>query len=241
MVKHLGIGNFELIVFNNDYLDIDQDSYNKINIACDVLNIKRINIDIDIDVLNKIQRKNEEIFNKHNVYSGSGSITSSYALCWAWKNYLSKESGPIFIIDCDMFFIKDTDLSSLLEYDILYVHQSKENMEYMWSGICFLNMSKLENPDEINWSYGSIDNVFLDTGGLTSLYLKKYKNDKIRPFNPHIHISNEEGFDEINYEKFRFIDDEFRILHYRSGSNWNNKSDDYHHKKTEWLKNKLLC
>ena len=238
--------DFEFIVFNNAIFDHDKKNYIDIQGFCKTNNIKCIDIEKDEILINEIynyQNNNgpEKVFNNENLYTNSG-IACAYPLCFAWKHYISKTDDLVCIIDSDMFFIDKENIGKLLnEFDLLFVAQSRigENIkiEYMWNGISYLNLSTLPQKETLNWWCGECEGVSGDVGAHTHYYLSENQNlIKIK----HLSIMSVKyddscDFTPANYE-YIGVGENKNILHYRSGSNWDQKSDDYHHKKTIWLK-----
>lgn len=239
--KH--IKAFEFIVFNNATFDLNKKHYNEIHEWCNKNNIKCIDVIKDTELINNIKKTDSgaNIFKHDGTYADAG-YACTFSLEFAWKNYISKLSEKICIIDSDMFFIKNFEFAPDLE--LSYIPQSRDNsVLYMWNGIVFADLNKLPEKESISWWVGYVNNVPVDVGGQSHFYLTKHKkNLKIIEMAPH-HITYDEecsnfGFNPPNYEYIAF-NGEYIILHHRGGSNWHGSSQDYIAKKFAWLKYRL--
>lgn len=162
---------------------------------------------------------------------------------WCWDNYISEDNNNIsFIIDSDMFIINKFNVQKYLgENDICADYDKRLHVNYIWNGLMIFS-PKLKNKKELNFSEGVVDGVITDVGGNLFYYIKKY-NPKIKHIENigYIHSKNNNLHllpQEIKYT----YDDEFlceffeqTFFHYRAGSNWNNKSINFHNKKTAML------
>jgi hypothetical protein len=240
------IGDFNFIVFNNALFDKNKDHYYAIHKFCKENNIQCIDVQKDDNLVAKIHSYDgENVFNGFNEYSNP-CIACAYPLCWMWEKFLVEANDKICIIDSDMFFVDKKNIDCILdEFDIVYMPQDKGNqsgdvVHYMWNGLCFMNLAKLPDKQSLSWWCGYCEKVPVDVGGRTHFYLKQYK-DKLKTKLLKIYYYGDDpecNFSPSNYE-YLGIDDEKLILHYRGGSNWDYKSEDYHTKKTLWLKSKL--
>jgi hypothetical protein len=131
-------------------------------------------------------------------------------------------------------------------------------VEYLWNGIVFFNMPTLPDKERINFNCGYVEGAPTDVGGNLYYYLKEHTALKLKHING-LYLSHafcgsctnnspvcthnteilkqgslspdtiwfaQQGPDSIEF----FADGSF--LHYRSGTNWNNKSSQYHQEKT---------
>lgn len=133
-------------------------------------------------------------------------------------------------------------------------------IEYLWIGIAFLNMAKLPEKELINFNCGKIHGVNVDAGGYTYYYLHKYPALKINLFSalhstslscpacrsirdhyPCNHNRKEFQASGLNDQQIDFLhagleNVEFFIngtfFHYRSGSNWDHRTKEFHETKT---------
>lgn len=238
--KHLA-DDFNFIVFNNASFDLDKKNYNEIHNICRNNGLTCIDMKVDKPLVKSLESyDNERIFDNNGVYFNA-VVACAYPLCYAWRNLISENKGLACIIDSDMFYIKNENISEKLsKYDLLFLSQSSGHVKYMWNGILYMNLDAMENKKELNWWCGRIEGQPLDVGGHTYHYLNKYsKNLKIKHFGQeHIKEDSECDFFPPNYE-YIGVDGSKSILHYRGGSNWDAKTPDYHDKKTKWLIRKL--
>ena len=102
--------------------------------------------------------------------------------------------------------------------------QVRGHVTYMWNGIMFFNMPKIEDKD-IDFSDGMVDGEMTDVGGHTYWYFKnsgvvmKKTNEEFPTYPTHfndLELQNEEVTKGYNIELH--LDDKF--LHYRAATNW---------------------
>ena len=143
---------------------------------------------------------------------------------WTYDNIIRKECSDnlIFFCDSDMFLIDEFDISEYMNDAIIAgLPQYRGHVTYMWNGIMFFNMPKINDLD-INFSDGVIEGELTDVGGSTYWYFKK-NNIKMKEtdvqypthFND-IELQNEEVTKGYNFELH--LDGKF--LHYRAATNW---------------------
>jgi hypothetical protein len=164
----------------------------------------------------------------------------------------------VCIIDSDMFLIKEFSIKNYMENaDIAGHKQLRGNgkISYVWNGIVFLNMPQLPNKNMLDFNCGQIDGYAVDTGGYTHHYLKNNPAVKIRyiegpryisdfRFNNYAHTTELLKGMHFSPALIEFIQTapsniefflDYTFVHYRSGSNWDKKSFEYHEKKTRIL------
>lgn len=104
---------------------------------------------------------------------------------WAWDNYFSNHDGPVMIIDSDMFLIRPFSIEKTLENKhlagILWGTNdivTGEPHSYLWLALILFNNPILPERHSIRFNCGKLPNTnaICDSGGWTSLYLKKYRD-----------------------------------------------------------------
>jgi len=239
--------DFEFVVFNNSKLSGDS-CYDEINKRCREVGATSIDIQRDLALVEECQKLETacSIFNPHGVYS-IANVAHAYALNWAWQNVISKETGPVAIFDSDIFLVQPIKLTDVLyPHQLCCVYDGKPRPQgppimYMWPTFVLIDMARFPDPQTLNWFCGRIENVPVDVGGQTFHYFQAHPELDI--FNvPRTHFCDSESgnFDILNpsnYDEFAVGDSV--VLHYRSGSNWNRRSPEYHQKKTAWLKQRI--
>lgn len=159
--------------------------------------------------------------------------------------------GVVALFDSDLFLIKDFSLEEYLKgYDISGLSQIYGGKKYMWIGIVFLDMRTLPNKKTLRFDCGRVDGTWLDAGGYSHTYLKNNPEAKVRWFNWHVYIDkpifdreflSAHGYSDPLVELLiKGVDDielfqERTLLHYRGGTNWNNKPAEYHNFKRACL------
>lgn len=162
---------------------------------------------------------------------------------WCWDNYICKDKENIsVIIDSDMFLINKFNFSNYLsDYDICADYDKRKNINYIWNGLMIFN-PKMEFRNELNFSEGIVEDAITDVGG-NLYYFFKNRNVKVKHINNigYIHSKNNNVFllpeQIINIYDDSYLCEFFEqsFFHYRAGSNWNNKSLNYHKNKSDML------
>ncbi len=175
----------------------------------------------------------QEIHKIHNP-----SVGYADALNWLVKTYVkNKNFEIIMIVHADIFplqlisiedIIKNYTIASTMEY-----RMAKETkFHYIYPALTLINIKTVKDIDMLNFDCGKVDNVGLDTGGMTYSYINKYTND-VRFIEDDRVPSNKFNFgDRIN----RYLKYDYRIckkhklndgwfaeglFHYVAGSQWN--------------------
>jgi hypothetical protein len=106
-------------------------------------------------------------------------------------NYQLKNPDKYLLLDSDMFLIDYFDINKFSNYDCAVVLQSRNNIGYLWPGLCYFDMTKMKHFELINWSLLP----GFDSGGMTQHWLKKQmttipNTDEIRWTNKEFHTNN---------------------------------------------------
>jgi hypothetical protein len=146
---------------------------------------------------------------------------------WTYDNIIKKnhKNDIVFFCDSDLFLIEEFDIVDYMSDAIIAgLPQKRGKVTYMWNGIMFFNMPKI-NDLNIDFSDGIVDGELTDVGGHTYYYFKKNniemkKTDKEFPVYPthfgDIEIQNDQVTKGYNFELH--LDSKF--LHYRAATNW---------------------
>jgi hypothetical protein len=242
--KHLK-DDFEFIIFNNAQFKVRPQIYSSINKTCYDLGLKVIDVRRDQELADRCQvfEPRFPIFNVRDEYSTDG-VGNEYSLCWAWENVISKEKDMVCLMHSDTFLIGDLTPSDYLkEYDLCYIPQARQGIrEYMWEVFVLMNMSRLPNPETLCWMGGFMTpEIAGDTSCVTSRYLDAHK-DYLKIYHIESHVYHNDpsvGFSTRPVYEVLYFEDKPTVLHYTSASNWDNQSEEFHNKKTEWLKKVL--
>jgi hypothetical protein len=230
--------DFEFIIFNNALFDNSYGrDYENLHQQAEVTGAKMIDIVKDPGLVDRCQKIELScpLFNSPGLYSNA-NVAHAYALCWAWENVISKERGAIGIFDSDVFLVDPVKLTdSLYPYQMRNIpdgkpHPDGRTFRYMWPTFVLIDMTTLPDPETLNWWCGRVENVPVDVGGQTYHYFQAHPSLDVLPV-PRKH------FQEMNYDEFYLGD--ATILHYRSGSNWDHQTREFHQQKTEWLKGRI--
>lgn len=164
----------------------------------------------------------------------------AHTVQWTYDNLIRKNHSEdiVFFLDSDMFLIDEFSIEEYMSDAIIAgLPQVRGHITYMWNGIMFFNMPKIEDKN-IDFSDGMVDGEMTDVGGHTYWYFKntgiemKKTNDEFPTYPTHfndIDLQKDSG----GYNMELHLDDKF--LHYRAATNWHSNwkgSDDPLKKKT---------
>jgi len=141
---------------------------------------------------------------------------------WTYDNIIRKDYGDslVFFCDSDMFLIDEFDIEEYLSDTIIAgLPQVRGHVTYMWNGIMFFNMPKIEDKN-IDFSDGIVDGEMTDVGGHTYWYFKKnnisMKETDVQYPTHYNDIDLQKDAGGYNMELH--LDGKF--LHYRAATNW---------------------
>jgi hypothetical protein len=220
--------DFEFIVVNNASSEA---LYINIEYQCEHLNIKSIDA-------------GKKDFS-HACFS------CAVPLQWCIDEIISKDSNCIsVIVDSDLILFKDFSFNEFIQgYDLAGIAQSRDGgykiIEYIWNCFMIFDNDTMPNIRNFDVGPGMIWKAPLDVGGFTYYYLQNNPSCRWRKITNTSIIVNEfiSLFPE-HAQPFYTLDLGMEIfedcwLHYRGGSNWDNKPQEYHNKKQDFIK-KLL-
>jgi len=115
-------------------------------------------------------------------------------------NKLKNEDGIFFLIDSDMFLIKDFDAKKYMEdYHVSGLRQTRGKIYYLWNGIFLMNLDTAPSKDSLNWDCGKIEGESVDVGGQTYHYLEKNKDNLKVKYMDQVYLGKIEEYQ--NYKK----------------------------------------
>lgn len=217
--------DFEYIIFNN--ADTKENNL-AIKELCKELGIKCIDV--------------EGNDHRHPTYAGT------YPVQWSFHKYIKQETDIIAVmLDSDIFMIKEFSVNDYMNgFDVAAIPQFR-HVTYLHIGIMFFNMDTLPNKDDMNFMHGKIEGALTDGGGYLYYWLKDNPGLRVRYIVTNgIICSKNNNLQFLPAELVKdYIDDyqfgviEKTFLHYRRGSNWDRRSEEFHKNKTILLKRLL--
>tara|TARA_B100001939_G_scaffold330100_1_gene326913 strand:+ start:187 stop:936 length:750 start_codon:yes stop_codon:yes gene_type:complete len=162
----------------------------------------------------------------------------AHTIQWSYDNLIKKNHSDdiVFFTDSDMFLIDEFDIEEYMSDGIIGgLPQGRGHVTYMWNGIMFFNMPKIEDKD-IDFSDGIVEGQLTDVGGHTYYYFKKTgivmkKSDVDYPTH---YYDIDLQKDSNGYDMELHLNGNF--LHYRAATNWHSNwkgSDDPLEEKTK--------
>lgn len=172
------------------------------------------------------------------------NIACAYPINQSLDRFIKRETpGNISVImDSDMFLFSKFSISNFMENnEVCAIPQSRGDYKYMWNGIVFINHSTVSDIENFDFGYDKVQSQG-DVGANMYNYITKNPNCNFKKINhtPHIHGEDKKIYlpsdiADMDNEEFRFDIIESVILYYGQGSNWNNKTEEYHINKTNLL------
>jgi len=156
--KYLLNCDYEFIVFNDAKTYPDFTNGNDVTIrdkifeTCKKLNIQCI-----------------PVTNAHQQFMDCPVIRCVEAMNFMY-DYMLNNKDEYLILDSDMFLIDYMDINKYRKYDCAIVLQCREQylkIEYIWNGLFYFNLHKMNNPELINWD----QLLNSDVGGLSNTWL----------------------------------------------------------------------
>lgn len=201
----------------------------------------------DNDSRNRIQNVCRSM-NVRHVISNRGLASGSHpsGLIFSWREYALKEpSDLVLMLDFDMALMRPSSISKFMDgHDLAGIGQSRgyvkggENIFYLWPGFIVWNMKTIPAPQDVNLDGGSVDGISVDVGGQLCYWLRahpeiKYKSpSQAKPMPPTFDIIPEKF--RSSYEdsfQYEVVCEDF--LHFRAGSNWDHKPNDFFARKMQ--------
>jgi len=146
----------------------------------------------------------------------------AHTVQWTYDNLICKNHSEdiVLFLDSDMFLIDEFDIEEYMSDAIIGgLPQYRGHVTYMWNGIMFFNMPKIEDKD-IDFSDGVVEGNMTDVGGMTYWYflrtgVKMKESDVDYPTHYYdIDLQKDSG----GYDMELHVNGNF--LHYRAATNW---------------------
>ncbi len=232
-MQHFVKDDFELIVFDNAS---NKQNSELIHQICKEHNITCIKVEWPL-FKGKIRKLNRY-----------AALACAYPIQWSFQKYLRNYQNTLCsIIDSDMFFINQFSVQQYMDgYNIAAVKQKRGNVNYLWNGIMFFDISKLPSIDTMDFMYGRINGFATDVGGRLYYWINENADKiKLRNIKHTSHIYHANGNMNcippqyvLTYNQdYKIEIYEKAILHYGSGSNWKKDPEAYHLNKSAFVFN----
>jgi hypothetical protein len=157
-------GSYEFIVFNDakEFPDFtnggDLSIKGRIMELCAKLNIRCIDIPNEHHRYMDMSARHVDTFNKHVL------------------EYQKANPDKYLILDSDMFLVDYFDIDQYTKYESAIVLQTRGDVHYFWPGLCYLDFTKINNIDLLNW-----DKNGQDSGGMMQQWLELQMQGKEIP------------------------------------------------------------
>ena len=234
--------DFTFTILNNSKIDRPE-QYDGINEMCrkwgiNVFDVERVP---SLEAKCNATEKSCRVFNRHGSWSNP-NCAGLYGCCYTWEFHILKEKGPVCLLHPDVFFNYPVILTDYLQTTPLcFMPQSRPGLDgvHMHDALVLADMSKLPNPEQINWWGSRVNGIDTDIGGQSFFYLKAHP--ELKPLlieQRFIEDDTSVDFHPSEYEII-LINNKPIGIHYLRASNWNYRSPEYHDLKTKWLIEKL--
>jgi hypothetical protein len=234
---------FTFTIFNSRKFDYDRTEYPKINEECERLGIPVFDVEKDDELIARCNAAEPRfgVFNAAGKWSNN-NCAGNYSACYVWEKFMVKESGPVCLLHPDLFFIKPIKLTDYLkDTPLCFMPQTRPNLGgiHMHDALVLADMVRLPEPEKIFWWGSKVNGIDTDIGGQSFFYLQRHP--EINPTLIQQWFREDDpttDFHPSEYEDIG-INDEVVALHYLRASNWNHRPEEYHVKKTAWIKKRL--
>ncbi len=248
-LKSFCTDDYEFIVFSDAR---SQDMKNKIREICAHYKLKFIQVPQAIHDRPYLPRLPREDYNYPSIRNVN---VVQYSLDLLGFNH----NDILILLDSDLFLVKEFSFREFLKgYDLGGFQLDNGYIKYLWHGLAFLDMSRMPNKRTLNFNCGIIEGRPADAGGYSYYYFQNNPQVKSRYVDYHysgalhcnqckkieapycIHNTNDLKNVGFNGPQIEFLQSAYNVeffcnnsfLHYRGGTNWDRKSQEYHHKKT---------
>lgn len=229
--------DYEFVVFN----DAPKEAMcQQINDTCAKLDISCVRIPQTVHTAPYLPREKNDDFQNPAVRCAN---VVQYSLDVLGFNH----DGLVMIIDADMFLIKPFSIAEYFkDFQLAGVPQKREHINYIWNGLVIFNMNTIPDKSSINFNCKKVEGVAVDVGGGLHPYFKAHPELKFNPIgNEYINQWTELSSRQEKHEEVRLLYNmqpnniefllNYSFLHYRSGGNWDKRSNEYHENKTKIL------
>ena len=161
----------------------------------------------------------------------------------------------VLCIDSDMFPVVPMDASTLYaDVAAAYVPQPRENLNYIWNGLWYMDFDKVWSVDKIDWCNGIFKNELCDVGGAMTYWLdEKPTNAQVYEIKHRWSLTWDEKCalphdmapvwmdffrKDVKNQDGKFwceLYDE-RFMHYRAGGNWEHLDRSVHDERIRGLR-----
>lgn len=246
---------YEFVVFNDANNEMMAQTIEQV---CQQLGIRHVRIPQSIHDEPYLPRLSRESWHAPAVRNANVVMYSLNNVGFDHDDILVLLDSDIFAVKPVSFreLMRECDILGLPQ-----ARTKNDSISYLWIGFCCLNMKHLPNIRTLNFNCGEIDGSPVDAGGYSHYYLKnnpsvrkkwvshlyskdfacddcrqgagglcKHNSESLRSYGKDMqqyHIDFIQHADDIE-----FFED-LTFVHYRSGSNWNNKSPLYIQHKTK--------
>ena len=234
--------DFTFTILNNAKFDRPAEKV-KIDEMCGKLGISVFDVERVQSLEDKCNavEKSCTVFNRQGSWSNP-NCAGCYGCFYTWEFHIMKEKGAVCLLHPDMFFTRPIKLTDyLVTTPLCFMPQSRPNLGgiHMHDALVLADMSRLPNPEQINWWGSFVNGIVTDIGGQSFFYLKAHP--ELNPTLIQQYFVPDDpttDFHPSEYENIS-IDDKPIGIHYLRASNWNHRSPEYHTLKTKWLIEKL--
>ena len=196
--------DYEFIVFNDAKMFPDFTNGGNVNIYNEI-----------IQMCNKLEIKCINIPNDHHTECHCPVTRTADSMNFIYR-YQLLNKDKYLLIDSDMFLITDFYGNEYDEYQCAIVLQSrKENINYIWNGLYYFNMNKMNDLEYIAWDKGDIVvnniRIFTDTGGRNKHWIKR-------------NVKNIPSTDQLRYDSDKnkkFIENNIYFIRHLWSCSWN--------------------
>jgi hypothetical protein len=101
--------------------------------------------------------------------------------------YQLENPDKYLLLDSDMFLIDYFDIKKYSDYECAIVLQNRDENNYLWPGLIYMDFTRMKNKDLLNWSCCP----GMDSGGMMKYWLDKQIENHLIPNTNEIRWTNQ--------------------------------------------------
>lgn len=177
--------DYELIVFNDAR---DKKLKSEIEATCNRLHITCINFPQNLHHEGKLYHEAIQQGLAKGHPEENGGVRHCQLAQYALDHYGYDHNDIVGILDGDMFLIRPFSIRELCNTNdlvgVVREDRAGKGLEYIWIGLAFFNPIKLPDIKSFSFNLTWVNNIFLDSGGSTHLYMKNHPHLIIQKYKP---------------------------------------------------------
>jgi hypothetical protein len=162
---------------------------------------------------------------------------------FAYERFIRHDTDISVLLDGDMFLGKVFSVREYLDgYALAGWQQSRGHVRYLWPGLVFMDVATLAEPETLSFWPDRVDGEACDVGGHSYEYITRHPEAKVRWIDSDHICTDNKNLHLLPPDILAIYDPGFAIeilaksfIHYRGGTNWDWRTDEFHERKSAFL------